>query len=99
MFLKAVGLDSNFVLPYIRLAQISIEHYWYHWDRNKNRLNRAKYYIDKAIEIDPDIPEIYVAQGNYYYHGFLDYDEALFELENGLKVGRIMPKCWNLSVL
>jgi len=86
MFLKAVGLDSNFVLPYIRLAQINLDYDWYQWDRNKSRLTRAKFYIDKAIEINPDIPEIYVIQGQYYYHGFLDYDKALFELENGLKI-------------
>jgi len=86
MFLKAVGLDSNFVLPHIRLAQMNLEYYWFHWDRNKIRLTKAKYYIDKAIEINPDIPEIYVALGHYYYNGFLDYDRALFELENGLKI-------------
>ena len=65
---------------------MNINYYWYHWDRNKSRLTRAKYYIDKAIEINPDIPEIYSALGQYYYHGFLDYDKALFELENGLKI-------------
>jgi non-specific serine/threonine protein kinase len=86
MFLKVVGLDSNFVLPYIRLAQINLDYYWFHWDRNKNRLTRAKYYIDKAIEINQDIPEMYVVKGHYYYAGFLDYDKALFELEKGLKI-------------
>jgi TolB-like protein/Tfp pilus assembly protein PilF len=86
MFLKAIGLDSNFVLPYIKLAEININYYWYHWDRNKNRLSRAKRYIDKSIEINPNIAEIYAALGQYYYQGFLDYDKALFELENGLKI-------------
>jgi non-specific serine/threonine protein kinase len=86
MFLKAVGLDSNFVLPYLRLAQINVDYYWFYWDRNKSRLTWAKDYIDKAIEINPDIPEIYLTSGQYYYHGFLDYDKALFELENGLKI-------------
>ena len=86
MFVKAVGLDSNFVLPYLKLAQINTYYYWYHWDRNKSRLARSKYYIDKAIEINPGIPEIYVALGQYYYHGSLDYDKALFELKKGLEL-------------
>jgi non-specific serine/threonine protein kinase len=86
MYLKAVGLDSNFVLPYIKLAEINIGYYFFHWDRNKSRLNRAKYYIDKAIKINPDIPEIYAALGQYYYMGFLAYDKALFELEKGLEL-------------
>jgi TolB-like protein/Tfp pilus assembly protein PilF len=85
MFLKTIGLDSNFALPYIRLAQINTDYYWFHWERNKNRLTRAKHYIDKALEINRDIPEIYVVQGHYYYAGFLDYDKALYELEKGLK--------------
>jgi TolB-like protein len=86
MYLNAVDLDSNFVLAYIRLAQINIRFYWYHWDRNESRLSRAKYYIDKAIAINPDIPEIYAALGNYYYQGYLDYNRALFELEKGLEL-------------
>jgi TolB-like protein/Tfp pilus assembly protein PilF len=86
MFLKTIGLDSNFALPYIRLAQINTDYYWFHWERNKNRLTRAKHYIDKALEINRDIPEIYVVQGHYYYAGFLDYDKALYELEKGLKI-------------
>jgi serine/threonine protein kinase len=86
MFLKAVGLDSNFVLPYIRLAQINLDSYFQYWDRNEGKLTSAKYYIDKAREINPDIPEIYVALGQYYYNGFLDYDRALIELENGLRI-------------
>jgi non-specific serine/threonine protein kinase len=86
MFLKAVDLDSNFVLPYLKLAQINTEYYWFYRDRNKSRLTRTKYLIDKATEINPDIPEIYIAWGQYYYQGFLDYDKALSELENGLKI-------------
>ncbi len=86
MYLNAIELDSNFVLPYIRIAEIDIKYYWSHWDRNKSRLTRAKNFIDKAIAINPDIPEIYGALGQYYYAGFLNYKKALFELENGLKI-------------
>ena len=86
MFLKAVELDSNFVLAYTRLAQINVDAYWYYWDRTDNRLRKSKYYIDKALEINPDLPEIYLALGQYYYHGFLDYDRALYEFDKGLKI-------------
>ncbi len=86
MFLKAVELDSNFVLAYIRLAEINMDFYWFYWDRTDDRIRKSKYYIDKALEINPDLPEIYLALGHYYYHGFLDYDRALNELEAGLKI-------------
>jgi len=86
MFLKAVELDSNFVLAYTRLAQINVQFYWFYWNRTDNRLRKSKYYIDKALEINPDLPEIYLALGHYYYHGFLDYDRALYEFDKGLKI-------------
>ncbi len=86
LFLKVIELDSNFVLPYIKLAQIYTSLYWFHWERSEEMLTRARYFIDKAMEINPDLPEIYVVLGHYYYHGFLEYDKALNELEKGLKI-------------
>jgi tetratricopeptide (TPR) repeat protein len=38
------------------------------------------------VEINPDLPEIYLALGQYYYHGFLDYDKALYEFDKGLEI-------------
>ena len=86
MFEKAIELDSNFAIAMTRLAQINLSMYWYYWDRTDNRLRKSKYYIDKALEINPDLPEIYLALGQYYYHGFLDYEKALFEFDKGLKI-------------
>jgi serine/threonine protein kinase/Tfp pilus assembly protein PilF len=86
LFLKAIEIDSNFVLAYTRLAQINVDYYWFYWDRTEHRLRKSKYYIDKALKINPDLPEIYLALGHYYYQGFLDYDRALNELEKGLKI-------------
>ncbi len=69
-----------------QLAQINMGYYWFHWDRTDKRLRKSKYYIDKALEINPDLPEIYLALGQYHYQGFLDYEKALFEFERGLKI-------------
>jgi len=33
--------------------------------------------VDKALEIQPDLPEAKQALGDYYYRGFRDYDRAL----------------------
>jgi len=54
-------------------------------DRNENILAKSKYVIDKAFEIDPDLPEAHVALGYYYYWGYLKYPQALEELEKALK--------------
>jgi TolB-like protein/Tfp pilus assembly protein PilF len=86
MFQKAIELDSNFVLAYTRLAQTNLFFYWFYWARTDNRLRKSKYYIDKALEINPDLAEIYMALGQYYYYGFLNYDRALYEFNKGLKI-------------
>jgi len=33
--------------------------------------------VDKAFQINPELPEAHLALGYYYYRGYLDYDRAL----------------------
>ena len=33
--------------------------------------------VDKAFQLNPELPEAHLALGYYYYHGHLDYDRAL----------------------
>ena len=47
-------------------------------------MEKAKNYIDKSFELAPESPEVYLALGKYYYHGYLDYDNALKALQEGL---------------
>jgi serine/threonine protein kinase/tetratricopeptide (TPR) repeat protein len=77
MFDKAVELDPNFVLAYIQLSE---DHSWiYHqgFDQTEERLAKSKTALDKALELQPDLPEAKKALGDYYYRGFRDYDRAL----------------------
>lgn len=74
---KVVELDPNFVLSYVMQCH---HHRWYYftgYDRTEKRLNKAKAAIDKALELQPDMPEALEALAFYYYQGFLDYDRAL----------------------
>ncbi len=75
MYEKAVELDPTFALAYSRL---SLAHSWTYWfyDRSKERLVTAKQAVDKAFQLDPDLPEAYSAMGRYYYN-LLDFDSAL----------------------
>jgi len=77
MFERAVELDPNFVLAYIWLSDV---HSWiYHqgYDQTEERLAKSKAALDKALELQPDLPEAKQALGDYYYRGFRDYDRAL----------------------
>jgi serine/threonine-protein kinase len=77
MYEKAVELDPAFALAYARLSSAHVDMYWFHYDRSEQRLTKAKQAVDRALELDPDLPEGYIAMGWYYYHGHQEYDSAL----------------------
>jgi tetratricopeptide (TPR) repeat protein len=51
--------------------------YWFYYDRSEERLEMAKEAVDKAFQLNPELPEARLALGHYYYQGHLDYDRAL----------------------
>ncbi len=77
MYEKAVELDPTFALAYARLSEVHANMYWFYYDRSEERLAMAKQAVDKALQLNPDLPEAHLALGHYYYHGHLDYDRAL----------------------
>lgn len=77
---QAVALDPEFTLAYIQLAEAHRSLYFYGYDPTPERLAKSKAAIDRAVELQPDLPEVRRAIGYYYYHGHLDYDNALKEL-------------------
>jgi serine/threonine-protein kinase len=79
MYEKAVELDQTFALAYAQLSGAHVEMYWFYHDRSKECLSMAKEAVDKAFLLNPDLPEVRVALGQYYYHGHLDYGRALEE--------------------
>ncbi|MFQ5841800.1 MAG: tetratricopeptide repeat protein [Thermodesulfobacteriota bacterium] len=76
---KAVDLDQDFALAYARLSTAHIKMYWHGFDHTANRLQMAETVLNRAIELDPRIPDVHLAKGYYYYYGFRDFDNALEE--------------------
>jgi len=77
MYEKSVELDTKFALAYARLSDAHGQMHWFLYDHSEERLAMAKQAVDKALELNPDLPEAHMALGNYYYYGHLDYDRAL----------------------
>ena len=80
MYEKAIELDPAFAKAYVKLSNCYLQLNWFYYDKGINRLTKSKEAIDAAFKIDPELPEAYLALGNYYYLGFLDYTKALEKL-------------------
>jgi TolB-like protein/uncharacterized protein HemY len=93
MYSKAIELDPDFALAYIRLAISHTAMYWFHFDRSYERVAKAREAIDAAIILDPEIPETHMALGYYYYRCLLDYEKALEELSLAENKLRNNPEC------
>ncbi|MFB0553857.1 MAG: protein kinase [Phycisphaerae bacterium] len=77
MYEKAVELDPTFALAYAQLSRAHSWMYWFYHDRSDARITMTKQAVDKAFQLNPELPEAHLALGHYYYHGYLDYDRAL----------------------
>ena len=87
MFERAVELDPGFALSFAVLSEAHSSMYHFGYDGTEERLLRAKAVVDKALELQPELPEAHLALAWYHYWGRLDYERALEELaiaERGL---------------
>ena len=85
LYKKAIDLDPGIALAFTGIARCWIEQYWLYIDHSEDVLRNSKQAIDKAFEIDPDLPDAHLALGIYYSHGYLKYPEALKQFELVLK--------------
>jgi len=78
---QAIELDSGFALAWAELAQVHDRTYWFYYDRTDQRLELARAAAERALQLQPGLPEGHLALGYYYYHGHLDYPRALAEVD------------------
>ncbi len=77
---SAVEKDPEFALAWARLADVYQSQYWGPSD-NKAALDRAEFALARAQELQPDLPEVHLVSAKVLYHGYLDYEAALEQLE------------------
>lgn len=79
-FERAVEEDPDFALAFAHLAIENIHMYWT-MDHNVARREKAASAVQRALELQPELPEAHLAMAWFHYQGYLDYDAALRELE------------------
>ncbi|MCH7596421.1 MAG: hypothetical protein IID35_07665, partial [Planctomycetes bacterium] len=87
MFKRAVSIDPDFAIAYAELSMVQslIHHLGY--DRTEVRAAKAKSAVERALELQPDLPETHLSLGYYHYYCYREYGRALEALaiaEKGL---------------
>jgi tetratricopeptide (TPR) repeat protein len=79
LFQEAVKSDPNFVQAWAYLSIAQSFCYWLGTDPSPARLTAAKDALDRALALDPDLPETRLALGYYRFHCSRDFPGALAE--------------------
>jgi TolB-like protein/Flp pilus assembly protein TadD len=78
---RAVQQDPKFALAWRALSRTHALVYHLCIDRTKTRITAASDALERARDLDPDMPEFHLAAGEYYYRSSSDYGRALAEFD------------------
>jgi TolB-like protein/Tfp pilus assembly protein PilF len=77
---RAIELDPNFALALASHSQLES---WivHNFERTPERREKARTLAERALQLQPGLPEAHLAMGYSYYYGDNNYDAALEEFE------------------
>jgi TolB-like protein/Flp pilus assembly protein TadD len=76
---QAVQLDSNFAIAHCATAQVQ-DFLYQRFDPTPERQALAEEAINKALRLQPDLPEVHLAYASHLYHSHRNYERARAEL-------------------
>ncbi|NQT62409.1 MAG: hypothetical protein HQ556_05575, partial [Candidatus Marinimicrobia bacterium] len=78
---QGIRLDKNFLQPYGKIAALHARMYFdgHGPDPSQERFAKAEQALEKARSINANHPDYHEAQGEVYYYGYRDYEQALRE--------------------
>ena len=80
LYQRAVDLDPNFALAIARYSQLESWMLRTHEGTSEHR-DKARSLAERALQLQPDLPEAHLALGFSYYYGDNNYQAALREFE------------------
>jgi TolB-like protein/DNA-binding winged helix-turn-helix (wHTH) protein/tetratricopeptide (TPR) repeat protein len=82
LYRKAIERDPGFALAYARLSMLESYAYWSSITRTAQSIPSARSAANRAVELDPSLPEAWLAKGYVHYYGERDYAAALAAFEH-----------------
>ena len=83
---QAIARDPNFALAMARLVQNRIAYHWFVEQMSEAELTKVRSMAEQAVALAPNLAQVHVALGQFYYHGFRQYEQALAEFERALQL-------------
>jgi len=80
LYQRAIELDPNFALALARYSQLESWMVRTH-DASSDHREKARTLAERALQLQPDLPEAHLALGSSYYYGDNNYETALKEFE------------------
>jgi len=80
LYQRAIELDPNFALALARYSQLESWMQRTH-DASPEHREKARALAERALQLQPDLPEAHLALGFSYYYGDNNYEAALKEFE------------------
>lgn len=81
---RAVAEDPEFALAHAALSRVHTLMYWFAFDPAVERREQARAAAERALELNPNLPEGHLSQGLYRAGGFRDYAGALESYQKAL---------------
>jgi TolB-like protein/Flp pilus assembly protein TadD len=80
LYQQALQADPEFARAMGELGREHTNLFWYTTRRDADR-KAGRQWIDRALALAPDEPQLRLALAEFHYRAYLDYDAALAELE------------------
>jgi TolB-like protein len=83
---QAIARDPNFALAMARLVRNRMDRHWFFEQMTDAELTQVRSVAEHALALAPNLAEAHVALGDFYYHGYRQYEQALTEFERALQL-------------
>ena len=83
---QAIARDPNFALAMGRLVENRTQRHWFIERMSEAELAEVRSVAEQALALAPNLAEVHVALGRFYYHGYRHYEPALAEFERALQL-------------